>query len=119
MAGTAELIGRERERRVLRDRLDRAAAGAGGLLLVGGEAGVGKTTMAEAAVGASALLVVRGVVGDRGRTPYAPIITALRSYDRIAPGFLGGSGRLSSHLSVLLPELGPPPTVVDQLALAE
>jgi DNA-binding NarL/FixJ family response regulator len=119
MAGSAELIGRERERRVLSDRLDRAAAGEGGLLLVAGEAGVGKTSLAEAAVTDCALLVLRGVVSDQGRTPYAPIVTALRAYDRIAPSALGGSGQLSSHLSVLLPELGSAPGMVDHLALAE
>src|SRR5262245_60174916 len=101
MAGGAELIGRERERRVLGARLDRAAAGEGGLLLLAGEAGVGKTSLAEAALAACALLVVRGVASERGRTPYAPIITALRGYERVVPGALGSSGRLSTHLSVL------------------
>jgi len=115
----AELIGRERERQMLGDRLDLAAQGRGGLLLVAGEAGVGKTSLVEAALTGGALLVVRGIVSDRGRTPYAPVISALRSYDRIAPGALAESGRLSAHLSALLPELGPTPAVADHLALAE
>lgn len=119
MVRGAGLIGRERERRILDDRLDRAAAGAGGLLLLAGEAGIGKTSLAEAALDARALLLLRGVASDQGRTPYTPISMALRAYDRIAPGVLGGSGRLSSYLAVLLPELGPAPEVVDQLALAE
>jgi tetratricopeptide (TPR) repeat protein len=119
MAGGADLIGRARERRVLGDRLDRAAAGEGGLLLLAGEAGVGKTSLADAVLGACDLLVLRGVASEQGRTPYAPIITALRAYERVVPGALGGSGRLSTHLSVLLPELGPAPDVVDHLALTE
>lgn len=119
MVESAELIGRERERRVLSDRLARAAAGEGGLLLVAGEAGVGKTSLAEAALTDCALLVLRGFASDQGRAPYAPIVTALRAYDRIVPGALGGFGHLSSHLSVLLPELGPARRVVDHLALAE
>jgi predicted ATPase len=119
MPGSAELVGRELERRVLSERFDRVRAGEGGLLLVAGEAGVGKTSLAAAALAVSELLVLRGVVGDQGRTPYGPIVTALRAYDRIAPGALGGSGQLASHLSVLLPELGVAPTTVDHLALAE
>ena len=119
MPDSAELIGRERERGLLDNRLDRAAAGEGGLLLLAGEAGVGKTSLAEAALGACALLVLRGAGNEQGRTPYAPVIAALRAYDRIAPGALGESGRLSTHLSVLLPELGPAPAIVDPLALAE
>ena len=118
MGARPELIGRERELQVLSDRLDRAAVGEGGLVLVAGEAGAGKTSLAEAAVTACALFLLRGVVSDRGRAPYAPIVTALRAYDRIVPGALGGSGHLSSHLAVLLPELGPAPGAVDRLALA-
>jgi DNA-binding NarL/FixJ family response regulator len=119
MAESAELIGRKRERGVLVDRLDRAAAGEGGLLLLVGEAGVGKTSLAEAAMGACALLVLRGAGSEQGRTPYAPIISALRAYDRIVPGALGESSRLASQLAVLLPELGPVPVIIDHLALAE
>lgn len=119
MPDSAELIGRERERGLLDNRLDRAAAGEGGLLLLAGEAGVGKTSLAEAALGACALLVLRGAGSEQGRTPYAPVIAALRAYDRIAPGAFGESGRLSTHLAVLLPELGPAPAIVDPLALAE
>jgi hypothetical protein len=86
VAASTELIGRERELQALSDRLDRTAAGAGGLVLVAGEAGVGKTSLAQAAVRDCALLL-RGV-SDQGKTPYAPIVTALRAYDRIAPGAL-------------------------------
>lgn len=118
MAASAGLIGRERELQVLSDRLDRTAAGAGGLVLVAGEAGVGKTSLAQAAVDDRALLLLRGVVSGQERTPYAPIVTALRAYDRMAPGALSGSGHLSSHLAALLPELGPAPGTVDRLALA-
>jgi DNA-binding SARP family transcriptional activator len=118
-ADPPELIGRGRERGVLDDRLDRAVAGEGGLLLLAGEAGVGKTSLARAALGASAALVLPGAGSEQGRAPYAPVIAALRAYDRIAPGALGDSGRLTSHLAVLLPELGPAPVILDHLALAE
>src|SRR5262245_3435176 len=101
MAGSAELIGRERERRVLDDRLDRAARGEGGCFLLTGEAGVGKTSLAEAALNAQPLLLLQGAADEQGRAPYAPIITALRAYERVAPGVLGGSGRLSAPVAVL------------------
>src|SRR5437773_461018 len=40
------LVGRDREQRVLRDRLAGVVAGHGSLILIGGEAGIGKTTLA-------------------------------------------------------------------------
>ena len=44
------LVGRERERRLLRDRLAAALAGAGRLVLIGGEAGIGKTASSPRSV---------------------------------------------------------------------
>ena len=119
MAGSPELVGREPERHVLEDRLRRAVTGEGGLFLLAGEAGVGKTSVAEAVLDAHPLLVLRGMTSEQGKTPYAPIVGALRAYDRCAPGALGESSRLSTHLAVLLPELGRSPEIVDALALAE
>jgi DNA-binding SARP family transcriptional activator len=118
-ADTPELIGRERELGVLDDRLDRAVAGDGGLLLLAGEAGVGKTSLAKAALGASAALVLPGAGSEQGRAPYAPVIATLRAFDRVAPGALAESGRLASHLAALMPELGPAPVSPDDLAVAE
>ena len=50
VAGSAPslLIGREREQAILREHLAAALAGNGSLALIGGEAGIGKTALAEA-----------------------------------------------------------------------
>ena len=42
------LVGRDREQALLRERLASTPAGRGELVLIGGEAGIGKTALAEA-----------------------------------------------------------------------
>ncbi len=73
---TPTLVGREREVAVLRDALAAALAGRGRLALIGGEAGVGKTALAEAfcreATEQGALVLV-GRCYDLSETPpYGP-----------------------------------------------
>ena len=70
------LVGRDRELGVLRERLADAIAGHGGLVLIGGEAGVGKTALAEAACAEAerqGVLVLFGRCYDLSETPpYGP-----------------------------------------------
>lgn len=70
------LVGRDSERAALRHGLDAARAGRGGVVLIGGEAGVGKTTLAAALVGDAATVGVSAAVGccyDHAETPpYSP-----------------------------------------------
>jgi predicted ATP-dependent serine protease len=44
LAVAPSLVGRDREQATLRAALDEALAGRGALVLIGGEAGIGKTT---------------------------------------------------------------------------
>jgi DNA-binding CsgD family transcriptional regulator len=72
----APLVGRAAERALLREQLDAALAGQGRLVLIGGEAGIGKTTLArevcrEAAMEGATVLV--GHCFDLTATPpYGP-----------------------------------------------
>ncbi|MFG3497366.1 AAA family ATPase [Streptomyces sp. NPDC047928] len=70
-----ELLGRGREQDRLREALARLRAGDGGLWLVEGDAGAGKTTLVESVL-PPRLSVLRGGGPDRG-VPYGPLRTAL------------------------------------------
>ncbi|HEX5506247.1 MAG TPA: BREX system ATP-binding domain-containing protein, partial [Thermomicrobiales bacterium] len=75
------LVGRDRELAALRERLEAARAGRGGLVLIGGEAGIGKTTLAEWLLREAAqrgALVLVGRCYDLSETPpYGPWAEAL------------------------------------------
>ncbi|HEY7908648.1 MAG TPA: AAA family ATPase, partial [Thermomicrobiales bacterium] len=80
------LVGRERESALLREALAAALGGRGGLVLIGGEAGIGKTALAEAVCreadeqGALALV---GRCYDLTETPpYGPWIELFGHYRR-------------------------------------
>jgi predicted ATPase len=74
--GVPLLVGRERELTTLREHLAAALAGRGGLVLIGGEAGIGKTTLAEATLREAAdggATVLVGRCYDLTETPpYGP-----------------------------------------------
>lgn len=73
---TAPLVGRGSERVVLREELATAIAGRGRLILIGGEAGIGKTTLANDLAAEAAqrgALVLTGHCYDLTNTPpYGP-----------------------------------------------
>ncbi len=70
------LFGREREQAALRERLSGALGGQGGLVLIGGEAGVGKTALTETVAYEATVrgaLVLTGRCYDLTETPpYGP-----------------------------------------------
>jgi DNA-binding CsgD family transcriptional regulator len=119
MPGTVDLLGREGELAELRDVIELAATGAGGLVLIAGEAGVGKTRLASETLTASGLRVLEATTIEEPTPPYGPVIEALRSFLRVDPDGLEGCGPQSRQLAALLPELGRPPRKSDPGLLRE
>ncbi|MFG1699409.1 AAA family ATPase [Nonomuraea sp. NPDC049309] len=108
-------VGRSRELAALGDALDRARAGMPATVLVGGEAGAGKTRLINEFIGrraGDALVLVGGCLelGTEG-LPFAPFTAVLRRLvrelgrDAVAALVPGGSTR---GLARLLPEFGEP-----------
>lgn len=118
-AGDERLIGREREQAELRRVLAAARAGQGGLTLLAGEAGVGKTCLVEDVLAGADLSVLAGAAYQDLALPYGPILTVLRSYERMTPDGLRSCGPLAPYLALLLPELGAPPSDADRAMLFE
>jgi DNA-binding NarL/FixJ family response regulator len=114
-----QLIGRERERARLEAWLAEALAGRGSLVLLAGEAGVGKTTLARRVLAGSGLTVLEGFGAQGGATAFGPVVEVLRSYLRSDGGGRLIEGPLAAHLALLLPELGPPAPEGDRATLFE
>jgi DNA-binding CsgD family transcriptional regulator len=112
------LIERESERAWLEEVLEEALDGRGSLVLLAGEAGVGKTRFAEEVVGSADVHFLRGAAGP-GALAYGPVTAALRGYMRAVPGGLARCGPLRSHLALLLPELGDAIEESDRATLFE
>ncbi|PRH77293.1 hypothetical protein C6N75_21075 [Streptomyces solincola] len=105
-------VGRAGELAALTEALSRASAGEPQALLVGGEAGVGKTRLLEEFLGEAtargAVVAVGGCVeiGADG-LPFAPFSTALRALRRTLPDELAAAAEgQEGELARLLPELG-------------
>ncbi|MFD5232933.1 AAA family ATPase [Streptomyces qaidamensis] len=105
-------VGRAEELGTLHDALVRARESEPQALLIGGEAGVGKTRLVEefaaAARSRGAVVALGGCVeiGADG-LPFAPFSTALRALRRELPGELAAAAAgQEEELARLLPELG-------------
>jgi DNA-binding CsgD family transcriptional regulator/tetratricopeptide (TPR) repeat protein len=109
---TARFVGRTDELARLHQLLGRAATGQPLLVLLGGEAGVGKTRLAEqlavTASGQGVRVLGGGCVplGEEG-LPFAPVIQALRGLaDQLDPAELAAvAGPARAELGRLLPDL--------------
>ncbi|MEE1814378.1 AAA family ATPase [Streptomyces sp. SP18ES09] len=107
-------VGRAGELTALTEALSRATAGEPQALLIGGEAGVGKTRLIEefldTARDRDAVVALGGCVelGADG-LPFAPFSAALRALRRRIPGELDAAAEgHEGELARLLPELGDP-----------
>jgi DNA-binding CsgD family transcriptional regulator/tetratricopeptide (TPR) repeat protein len=84
------LVGRDRELGVLRDHLTTALNGQGSLVLISGEAGIGKTSLAEVVCREAAdrdAVVLVGRCYDLTETPpYGPWVEAFGRYQRAVGG---------------------------------
>ena len=111
------LVGRDAEAAQLRAALERAAAGRPAIVVVAGEAGVGKTRLVADLVGRAGELGAVALTGGcldvgEGVLAYAPLVEALRPLAvTLGPGeldrVLGGA---RAELARLVPELGPQAT---------
>ncbi|MGC8960376.1 MAG: ATP-binding protein [Chloroflexia bacterium] len=122
--GTLErppFVGRAREMAALQARWEQAVQGRGGLVLIGGEAGVGKTRLVEEF---AALVRRRGGIVARGRCyepehmfPYQPLAEILRDLVmQVGPTAPALPAWVRDEVARLLPEMsarpawpGPPP----------
>jgi DNA-binding CsgD family transcriptional regulator len=107
-----DLIGRSAELETLEAALSRAAAGAPGVVVVGGESGVGKSRLVAAlaervADSGGQLLTGECIELSEGEIPFAPVVSALRHLardlddDELDVVF----GEASSELIRLFPDL--------------
>src|SRR5690349_8411990 len=113
------LVGRDDEHETLSQAIARARRGSGSLVLLCGEAGVGKTRLAEEGAGRESDLVLRAAASSSAVAPYAPVVALLRAYLRLRPDGLDGVRQLRPHLAILLPELGPQASASDRATLTE
>jgi DNA-binding CsgD family transcriptional regulator len=78
------LVGREREQAILRGHLAAALTGHGSLILIGGEAGIGKSTLAEGlcqeAMERGALVLIGRCYDLTETPPYGPWLDLFRRY---------------------------------------
>ncbi len=110
-------IGRDEEVDELIEALDGAAAGTAATVLVGGEAGIGKTRLLDELIGrarARGVIALEGAcvsLGNDEALPFAPIASALRALIReVGRDHLAGLvDDSTSELARLVPELGGTP----------
>lgn len=114
MTAALRLGGRQRAHAVVEEAIGRLAEGLGGLLLVAGDAGAGKTTLIEDALSSTQARVLRGNALGSGE-PYAPLTAALRAQLRSEPQGAADLGPVAAGLGRVLPELGPSPAPVEEV----
>jgi hypothetical protein len=115
VASASRFVGRDAELATLGEALADAANGrGGGLVLISGEPGIGKTTLAATfarrARGQGAQVSWGGAWEDGGAPPYWPWVQVLRSFERNAgvAALDEAAGPGAGLLAQLVPSLGTP-----------
>jgi len=121
VAGATPFVGREAERRALESLLDGAAAGQGGLVMIGGEPGVGKTRLCREIAAEGHRRRFMAFTGhcyrSEGDLPYMPWVEIVEAAIRQAPrarlrDTLGDCApeiaRIVPELRHLFPDIPPP-----------
>ena len=119
--GRTPYIGRSEERSMLRQAMSRAVAGGGGVALIAGEAGLGKTRLVDEIsdeAKAAGMFVVRGHCYDmEGALPYVPFVEAIEyglntTAQEVFRAAMGSAGpeiaRFVPKVRVAYPDLPPP-----------
>ncbi len=113
-------VGRADERRIITDRYTAAADGRGGLVLVVGEPGIGKTRLVTECCDEAAergALILSGTCHDGEVAAYAPVVEAITVWIRATPGgevsdMLGADasiiGRVVPAVATVMPDLVAP-----------
>jgi predicted ATPase/DNA-binding CsgD family transcriptional regulator len=114
-----KIIGREREKAELKKFIDSTRNGNGHLVLIAGDAGIGKTLLAEEMLSPSGLSVYNGRSSEGVTPPYGPITAILRDFLRRTNLKQIDCGPLTAYLSSLLPELDTPQHNPDAETLVE
>jgi len=106
---TAPLLGREADLSRLGQIVGQAADGIGSVVLISGEAGIGKTRVCEELLRASATLTPCRLLGrayPEESTPYAAVADAFRRSKRSEPRVWEAARARAALLAQVVPELG-------------
>ena len=100
--------GREAEKEEILRAFEETRNGHGKIVLVAGESGIGKTSLAREVLGRSRFIRFYGRAVPEARSPYGLMIAALRDgLSRVSDKAISNNP-LRDHLAVLLPETGNP-----------
>jgi len=99
------MIGRQSEQSRLSKTFKRASAGHGQLTLLAGEAGMGKTRLANHLMEDGNLFTLSACANETATPPYGLFIDIFRTYLRNYPDGFNEIGPLKPYLAQLLPEI--------------